>query len=390
MNKKELAAFRKEFKADSYRLRIGEIYSVYVKKDNKSIIHQELHHFDQLDDEMKELYLKNFKKVITGSFDQKLFELDFENTGLENNTQGILYKMVSENQEEALKEGTDSIIEKLMESYSYETDAVLTIIKAKYMLNANKKAIDYEEGIDDIMQSFDFLLCGINKIDMPKKALRFDFRHLEFSVNSINDAIINLASPLGGFMFPVLSGGQPDVNKVLFYNAKVKELDRSFIEGVLNCSIKMDAMTEKDTFTTILQTAIGDTVKPDVIQDIYERINEVAAACDEEAGEVPTVGLGHVRAIIESIGVGNSKELERAFDTYVGTSYDFKVQNIIPEFDKKSIKIESESANISVTPKDLGTIRQVRDKKGRKCLLIELTEDVVVDGFKLETIEEEI
>jgi hypothetical protein len=35
MNKKELAALRKEFKTDTYKLLINDLYSIYVKKDNK-------------------------------------------------------------------------------------------------------------------------------------------------------------------------------------------------------------------------------------------------------------------------------------------------------------------------------------------------------------------
>jgi hypothetical protein len=261
------------------------------------------------------------------------------------------------------------------------------------MKSVNKKSKEHDEGDDDVVQTFKFLLCSVNKIDMPKRALTFDFKEKKFSINSPNDAIINLSSPLGGFMFPLLYSGEGNVNKVLFNNGKSKEIDRGFIEGVLNCSIKMDAETERNTFTTILQDAIGHAVRPEVIQDIYERINEVAVTYEEEAEESiepPTIGIGEVKMILEDVGVGNTKELELAFDNYVGSNYDFKVQNIIPDFNSKSIKITSESANITVTPKDLGSIRQVKDKRGRKCLLIELTDDIVIDGFKLETEEEEI
>jgi hypothetical protein len=258
------------------------------------------------------------------------------------------------------------------------------------MINFNKKGLEYDEGPDDIVQAFRFLLCSINKIDVPKRALRFDFKQKEFNINSLNDAVINLNAPVGGFLFPVISCGEADVNKVLFYNGKSKEIDSSFIEGVLNCAVKMDAETERETFSTILQNTIGDTIKPEMMQDIYERINEVAAACDEESGEVPVVNIEHVKGILEDIGVGSTSELELAFDTYVGQQYDFKVQNILPDFNSKSIKITSDSANIMLTPKDLGSIRQVKDKNGRKCLLIELTDDVVIDGFRLETVEEDL
>lgn len=390
MNKKELAGLRKEFKLDTFKLNINEIYNVYLKKDNGAVVHQELHLFEKLDEEMMELYLKNFKKVLTGAFDTKLFELKFQDTGYENSTQSILYNMNNSDSSEDIVENANKIIEKLLQSYCFDTDVVVTFIKAEYMMNFNKKGAEYDEAGDDIVQAFKFILCSINKIDIPKRALRFDFKQMEFNINAPNDAVINLSAPVSGFMFPTISYGDGDVNGVLFNNGKSKELNGSFIEGVLNCALKMDAETERETFSTILQNAIGDTIKPEMMQDIYERINEVAVACDEESGEVPVVNIGHVKGILEDIGVGSTSELELAFDTYVGQQYDFKVQNILPDFNSKSIKITSDSANIMLTPKDLSTIRQVRDKNGRKCLLIELTDDVVIDGFKLETVEEEI
>lgn len=390
MNKKELAGLRKEFKLDTFKLNINELYNVYLKKDNGAIVHQELHYFDKLDEEMKELYLKNFKKVLTGAFDTKLFELKFQDTGYENSTQSILYNLNNSDVGEDIAENTNKIIEKLIQVYNYDTDVVVTFVKAEYMMNFNKKGAEYDEGGDDIVQAFKFLLCTINKIDVPKRALRFDFKQKEFNIDSPNDAVINLNAPVSGFVFPTISCGEPDINGVLFYNGKSGELNESFIEGVLNCEVRMDAETERETFQTILQNAIGDTIKPEMMQDIYERINEVSAACDEESGEVPVVNIDHVKGILEDIGVGSTNELELAFDTYVGKQYDFKVENIVPDFNSKSIKITSESANIMLTPKDLSSIRQVKDKNGRKCLLIELTDDVVIDGFKLETVEEEV
>ena len=69
MNKKELADIRKEFKLDSRMLKIEEIYSIYLKKDNvqmqidnKAVIHSEFDYFDRMDMDKKELFLGNFKK----------------------------------------------------------------------------------------------------------------------------------------------------------------------------------------------------------------------------------------------------------------------------------------------------------------------------------------
>jgi hypothetical protein len=84
MNKKEIADIRKEFKLDSNLMKIQEIYTVYLKKDNvqidfEPVIHSEFDYFDRMDMDKKELFLGSFKKVLTGALDTKLFELNFKN-----------------------------------------------------------------------------------------------------------------------------------------------------------------------------------------------------------------------------------------------------------------------------------------------------------------------
>ena len=80
MNKSDLAGIRKEFKLENELLKVGQIYSVYLKKDNQAIIHSQLEYFDRMDNEKQELYLKNFKKILSGALDTRLFELDFAHT----------------------------------------------------------------------------------------------------------------------------------------------------------------------------------------------------------------------------------------------------------------------------------------------------------------------
>jgi len=68
---------------------------------------------------------------------------------------------------------------------------------------------------------------------VPKRTLKFDYTDNEFKANSALDSVINLNAPLEGFMFPSLSNGYSDYNKVLYYVSKPKELNTSFIENVL-------------------------------------------------------------------------------------------------------------------------------------------------------------
>lgn len=390
MNKKELANLRKEFKLDSSMLKTEEIYSVYLKKDNIGItetpvIHSEFDFFDKMDMDKKELFLGNFKKVLTGALDTKIFELDFENIEDENNTQKLLYNALNTSNKEEIQEHMNNLIQKITDNYKYETDIVVTFIKAEYWLGTKNRNISAEESIDDAVQAYNFILCSINKIDAGKRTLKFDYNDKEFKANSALDSIINLNSPIEGFVFPSLTNGYSDVNKVLYSISKPKELNPNFIESVLNCGLKFTAEDEKNCFGDILKSLIGDKIKPELMQDIYVNIHELAEQFEE--GENPTLGINDVKNILNNCGAEVIGDIENAFAETCGNKHDFKINNIVPEFNSKSIKIVSEVANITLTPKDLNSIKQVKNKDGRRCLLIEIDEDIDIEGFKLETEE---
>lgn len=390
MNKKELADLRKEFKLDSGMMKIQEIYSVYLKKDNvqidyEPVIHSEFDYFDRMDIDKKELFLGNFKKVLTGALDIKIFELDFQNIEEENNTQKLLDSALKASNKNEIQSYINKLIEKIATNYKYETDVVVTFIKAECWLGSKHRNVTLDESIDDAVQAFNFILSSVNKIDIPKRTLKFDYTDKEFKANSALDSVINLNTPLDGFMFPSLSNGYSDVNKILYYASKPKELNSSFIEKVLNCAFKFTAEDEKNCFGDILKSVIGDKIKPELMQDIYVNIHELAQQAEE--GENPTLGIEDFKNILNNCGAETISDIETAFEETCGSKYDFKINNIVPEFNSKSIKITSEIANITLTPKDLNSVKQVKNKDGRRCLLIEIDDDIVIEGFKLQTEE---
>lgn len=78
MIKKEVAHIRKQFKLDNDLLKIDDILNVYIMKETNEIYHWERQPFELLDREKQELYMGNFKKLLTGELDHKLFELKFQ------------------------------------------------------------------------------------------------------------------------------------------------------------------------------------------------------------------------------------------------------------------------------------------------------------------------
>lgn len=379
---------RKHMKLESTMLQFHQLYSVYLKKDNLEVVHKDLKNFESLDSETQELYIKDFKKILSGALDTKLFELDFISVEDEGSSQNMLYKALEEENIESYIAELDEIVGKIAANYKYDEDIVITFVKGEYWKGAKKRSEAEDEAEDDNVYSFKFILSSINRIEHPKKSLQFDYINREFRANSSLDAIINLNSPVDGFMFPCFNNNYSDVNHVMYYSGRNGEVNSAFIEEVLNCSLKITAEEEKNCFNAIIKGVVGEAIKPETMQTIYEKIAEKTEEAEE--GELPVVTVKDVKNVLVDSGVEvkDIETLEKVYEETIGsTSFDFKVDNILPDLKSKSVKIESEAANISIAPSALNKIKQVRNKYGKKCLLIELDEDIEINGFKIQASE---
>ena len=383
MNKNDIANIRKQFKLDNDLMKIREIFNVYVQKESGEIYHHVSQPFQMLEQEAQELFLQNFKKVLTGNLDTKLFELKFRYE-VEESTQNILFQGLhvgsSDWQENMLQ-----IVGKMFAHTVYEFDTVVTFIRGEYQKPTRKRDLESEEGGNDEVYSSHFILCSVNKTDQPKKALLFDYIEKEFKANNAVDPIINLAAPLSGFLFPAFNDNSADVNHILYCAGKVNQPDETFIEEVLNCEETITAAEDKDCFELILNKVIGDVVDSTVISNVYEEIDKIVQESkeDKEESEAPVLDYKDVERILTVSGVEdvNTAKVEHAFKTVVADEkHEFKASSVVP----KSIKIETKVANVSINPTDLKYVKYIT-YDGKRCLLLEIDEDVVVEGFRLES-----
>lgn len=383
MNKKDIANIRKQIKLDNDLMKIREIFNVYVKKESGEIYHHVSQPFQMLELEAQELFLANFKKVLTGYLDVKLFELKFIRD-VEDSTQNILFEGLRADSTEDWKENMLHMVGKMFAHTVYEFDTMVTFIRGEYLKPTRKRDQESEEGGNDEVYSNEFILCSLNKTDQPKKALLFDYIEKEFKSNNVFDPIINLASPLSGFLFPAFNDNSADVNHILYCAGKVNQPDGRFIEEVLNCEEIITAVEDKNSFEQILKKVIGEQVDSKVISNVYQEIDKMVQENEEnEESESPMLDYRDIERILEVSGVENvdTAKVEHAFKSIVDDEkHEFKASSLVP----KSIKIKTNVADVSINPKDLKNVKYIT-YQGKRCLLLEIDEDVVVEGFRLES-----
>ncbi|HAM80528.1 DUF4317 domain-containing protein [Ornithinibacillus bavariensis] len=383
MNKKDIANFKRQFKVNNDLLRIHEIFYVYIMKESSEIYHHQSFPFEMLEKEQQELFIDNFKKVLSGQLDEKLFELKFKRD-VENNSQLILHQGLLSSETEEWKGHMLRLVEKMLTDKQYEMDIVVTFIRGEYMKPVKRKSEETEESERDTVYANPFILCSMNRTQDPKKELLFDYVEKQFKYNIVVDPIINLKAPLSGFLFPCFTDNAADVNHVLYSAGKKYELSYHFIEEVLNAEEAMTAEDDKVVFEEIVKHVAGEQMNTSTLSNVYDEIHRVIEENEEEE-EVPKLDYKDVEKVLRTSGVKdiNTEKVESAFKTVLDDeAYEIKASNILPKYTSKSIKIKTKVADLSVSPQELRHVRQVH-LNGKLYLMIELEETTMIEGFEM-------
>jgi len=351
-------------------------------KESSEIYHHQNVSFELLEDEQKELFMANFKKVLTGQLDEKLFELKFQRD-VEDNSQLILHQGLLSNDREEWSGQMLRLVEKMLKDKQYEMDIVITFIRGEYRKPMKRSNAETEENARDAVYSNPFILCSMNKTQDPKKELLFDYVEKEFKYHVVVDPIINLKTPMSGFLFPCFTDHAADVNHVLYSAGKAYELDYHLIEEVLNVEETMTAEDDKVVFEEIVKKVAGDQINTSTLSNVYDEIQRTIEENEED--EIPKFDSNDIEKVLKSSGVQDldSEKLEDAFKTVIDDEkYELKASSIVPKYTSKSIKIKTKVAEIKVSPQDLRYVRQVH-LNGKINLMIEVEENTMIEGFEM-------
>lgn len=385
MNKKEVAHIRKQFKLDHDMMDIHNILNVYIMKDSSEVYHWERQAFALVDREKQELHMANFKKLLTGDLDQKLFELKFHEEA-EDPSRVILHQALTTGDPEEWKDLMLLLVDKMLVDTKYEKDMVVTFVHGQYFRPTKGRNEEAEESGNDEVSAHPFILCSVNSTEQQRKTLLFDYVEREFKYNVIVDPIIKLSSPEQGFFYPSVTDNYSDVSRILYCTAKSNFPDSNFIEQVLNAERSVTVLEERAIFEEIVKEVAGEQLDVSTIAQVYEEIYQVIESnADKE--EPPMLDFKDVERVLTVSGVENvtSEKVELAFQTIIDDrNYEMKASSVMPKFTSKSIKIDTKVASISVSPQDLKYVRQV-NYQGKRCIMIEIDEDAVIEGFTLST-----
>ena len=383
MNKEDIASIRKELKVNNSQLKIQEICSYYIKQDSKDILCSEELYFDMMEEERKELYLKNFKKVLTGKIDSKIFELEFKDNKLgENKTQE---QMLHTLRTKSFGEATLLIVNKILEETceTYEKDFMISFVRGEAYKLAGKRESESEDNAE-AAYTLGFFIGSISPIIIPKKSLNFDFEEKQFKTTVPMNVIINTEAPVEGFMYPSFSEDAAVTDKIIYYTKKENRPNPLFVENILDCEFRSTAKADKERFLEVIRDVVGAEIEPEVVSNIYEELGR-RLDVENETGQVSLIGLKDMEKILGNSGINTEEKLRSSFLGIMGgENYEFKASSITPNHATKSIVIDNNTASISIGPQDLKNIKQVT-KDGIRYLMIRIDDKATLEGFDLVT-----
>src|SRR5690625_1535080 len=387
MNKKEISHIRRQFKPENEHLKINNIFTVYVQKETGDIYHHEMNTFNLLEKETQELFLNNFKKVLTGTVGAKLFTLKFKReTDIANTAQDTLYDGLETDDLAEWQNKMLEIVEKIYTDKVYEFDTVVTFIKGEYSIPVHKRSVESNEGGNDNVYFNEFILASVNKTDQPETSFTFDYIEKAFKASHNVDPIINLEKPLTGFLFPAFHDYTSDVNHVLYSAPKANEPDEMFTSSILECDVVMSAAENKDSFELVVNKLTDDKVNATMLSNIYEEIDHIIGESKEdEDSETPQLDYNDVEHILSASGVENvdTERVKQTFQTiFDDEQHAFEAESLLPN----KVKINTDTTKISIDPKHLKDVKYIT-YEGKRCLLLEIGDDVEIEGFTLDSSE---
>jgi len=374
MHKKEVLEIRKQYKPEECS--ITRICGCYVD-GNKEIVAQSKDAFLSLPDEEIYKYLTIFKQTLSGTIGKNLinmeFPLDQEMPG--GTQQFLLHLRDSKLQDDMILE---EFYQKIIDNYVYGENYYIILIHVAYDIPG--KATDGSEMFDASDEVYEYILCSICPVHLSKEGLCYnpETNHVE---NRIRDWIVE--PPVKGFLFPAFNDRSTDVHGLLYFSKQAEDLQPEFIENALGCTFPMSAGSQKNTFQSIVMNTLGDECEYDVIRNIHENLAEIIEEA-KESPEPPILTKPEVKRLLKNSGVTNEKmeSFDSKFDLIAGEKAEFLVPNIA---ETRKFSIETPDIVIKINPERADLV-ETRIINGKQCLVIEMNDQVEVNGVLIRTI----
>ena len=390
---------------------IRRLAGCYVNGDRKKVqMFNET--FLNLPEEEMHKYLEIFRKTLSGTPGKNLLDMSFVDpeAAAEDAGKPFLAKL----RQSELKD--DSLLERFYDrvigTYNYVGNYLILLIYQAYDVpGITEDGIEMEDVADEV---YSYILCSICPMKLTKPGLGFDDDLGE--IHSLRQSFA-VELPDAGFLYPAFNGRSTDDTALLFYSRRTDHLQERLLDELLHVSVTLPAKQQKEGFTEFVADVLGEESSFDAVLSIQENLSETIKNKKTEGfGETVFLDKETVKKAFEDSGV--SEDRLKVFDRKFDDQFDMKrlreKQTEVEIADETTViagqepytpKVRVEEKlfadnvvpvrNFEVKTKDMvlrinskhTDIIDTRVIDGKQCLVIELTDDLTVNGIPVRKTE---
>lgn len=374
MIKKEISEIKRLFQPSLCC--IDRICGCYVNTE-KEIITQFKEAFLSMPEDAAFKYYEIFKKSLSGKLGKNLYNLEFPlQTEMDGGTQEFLMKLrdsqLSDN--EILSEMYDRIIQ------SYDTVGNFLIILIHGIYDIPGKSSDGSTVFDASDEVYDHILCCICPMSLAKPGLAYNEKE-QCIKNRERDWVVDV--PDCAFLFPAFNDRSTDIHSALYYTKKATELQEHLICDVLGCEVPLTCDAQKEIFQKIVEEIAGDSMDLRTARAINDNLMEYTEN-QKLAAESNSLSKEDIRDILlaSELPEDNMKNFDAVYDREADSKTLIEAQNVVHE---TKFEVKTGELCIQTIPEESHTIK-MQYVDGRRCLVIELNDAVIVNGINITSI----
>lgn len=372
MTRKELNEIKSQYTLEDCG--ILRLCGCYVDGERNKIT-QFNENFLNLPEEEKHKYFDIFKKTLSGTPGKNLVDMKFNvDAYADEGARTFLMNL----RDSGLKDDRllNEFYDRIINNYSYVGNYLILLINQVYDIPAvTTDNIEMDDASDEV---YSYILCSICHVNLSKPGLGYDEEDNNFHDKKQNHMV---DVPDVGFLFPAFNKRSADEDMTLFYTKDVSEFEDGLIDCLLDCAVPLPAKQQKETFTSLVNEALGEEADLEIVKNIHENLEQIIEEKKEESPAPVMLDKTEMKDLLEKSGVKEEKleNFEEHFEMAAGEHGKLVASNVSSgkKFEVKTpdvvIKINSDKTDIVST--------QIID--GRQCLVIQIDERLEVNGISV-------
>ena len=372
MTRKELNEIKSQYTLEDCG--ILRLCGCYVDGERNKIT-QFNENFLNLPEEEKHKYFDIFKKTLSGTPGKNLVDMKFNvDAYADEGARTFLMNL----RDSGLKDDRllNEFYDRIINNYSYVGNYLILLINQVYDIPAvTTDNIEMDDASDEV---YSYILCSICHVNLSKPGLGYDEEDNNFHGKKQNHMV---DVPDVGFLFPAFNKRSADEDMTLFYTKDVSEFEDGLIDCLLDCAVPLPAKQQKETFTSLVNEALGEEADLEIVKNIHENLEQIIEEKKQESPAPVMLDKTEMKDLLEKSGVKEEKleNFEEHFEMAAGEHGKLVASNVSSgkKFEVKTpdvvIKINSDKTDIVST--------QVID--GRQCLVIQIDERLEVNGISV-------